>query len=280
VSRTGSPGPYDRLVKTRTPAVVALLLVLTGCTGIGDPAQTKACRALADQVPSIPGVTAATFTDEMVTGLPRCTGEVSLAAGLATGEHGRVVGAVYDVVRGRGVKEVEFTTRFALGTGTLTVASGFPTAEQATRVLEIADSSHADPVEIVYSKPQLLASLHAPLSNAAPAASLRQGLALLRTQPPGGFGELDWYLGGDVLVAPTLTADQAVVLEGLARWFDAHPVVTSYSLRIQAGVQTWRLVTAQEVPDVVRDFATAAASGSEVLVSGSLAGKPPYLTLP
>ncbi|MBI4899600.1 MAG: hypothetical protein HY829_03880, partial [Actinobacteria bacterium] len=227
-----------------------------------------------------PGVTAATFTDEIVTGLPRCTGDVTLAAGLSTSEHGRVVGAVYDVLRGRGVKEVEFTTRFALGTGTLSVTSGFPTAEQAARVLEIAGSSQADPVEIAYSKPELLATLHAPLSTATPGASLRQGLTLLRTRPPAGFSELDWYLGDDVLVAPTLTADQVALLDRLTSWFDAHPVVTSYSLRIQAGVQTWRLVTAQEVPDVVRDFGTAAGSGSKVLVSGSLAGKPPYLTLP
>ncbi|MHB1009154.1 MAG: hypothetical protein ACYC1E_07970 [Propionibacteriaceae bacterium] len=267
-------------MKIGMAGLVALMLVLSGCSGIGNPGQTKACRALADQVPRIAGVTGATFTDAMVGGLPRCTGDVALTQGLSTTERGRVVGAVYDVIRTRGVKEVEFATSFALGGSTLSVASGFPTAEQATRVVEIADSSHAGPVEIAYSRGSLLATLHAPLSSTTPAASLREGIALLRTQPPAGFVELDWYLGQNVIVAPTLTAGDASLLDALASWFQTNPAVTSYTLRIQAGVQTWTLVTSEEVPDIVRDFGTAAGAGATVKVSASLPGKPPYLTFP
>ncbi|HEY5630167.1 MAG TPA: hypothetical protein VIR16_11705 [Candidatus Limnocylindrales bacterium] len=265
-------------MKIGLAGLVALVLVLSGC-GIGDPTQTKACRALADQVPGITGVTEATFTDVMAGGLPRCTGDVTLAQGLSDAERGRVVGAVYDVIRTRGVKEVEFTTRFALGGGTLTVASGLPTAEQATQVLEIASSAHADPVEIAYSKPTLLATFHAPLATTSPAASLREGLALVRMPPPAGYSELDWYLG-DRIVAPTLATDEASRLEGLAAWFDRNPLVTSYTLKIRAGIQTWTLQTSQEAPDVVRDFAATAGAGAPVKVSASLPGKPPYLTLP
>ncbi len=270
--------------------LVALLLALSGCSGIGDPTQTKACRALADQAPGIPGVAAATFTDAIAGGLPICTGDVTLTEGLSTAERGRVVGATYDVIRARAVKEVEFSTRFTLSPGTLTVASGIPTAEQATRVLEIAGSAHADSVEIAYSSPDLLATLHAPLSSTKPGGSLREGVALLRTQPPSGFAELDWYLGDDVLVAPTLTPDQTARLDALASWFDEHAVVTSYRLKIQAGVQAWTLVTSQEAPGVVRDFGAAArsgaagsgttGSGTTVTVSAALRDKPPYLTLP
>lgn len=260
--------------------LVAVVLVLSGCSGIGNPEQTRACRALADQVPGIAGVTRATFTDAMVGGLPRCSGDVVVTQGLSTTERGRVVGAVYDVIRTRAVKEVDFSTSFALGGGTLTVASGFPTSEQATRVMEIADASHADPVEIAYARGSLLATLHAPLSSTAPAASLREGVALLRTQPPAGFVELDWYVGQDVIVAPTLGVDDASRLDLLASWFPKNPAVTSYTLRIQAGVQTWTLVTSQEVPDVVRGFGAAARAGTTVKVSASLPGKPPYLTLP
>ncbi|HSN12053.1 MAG TPA: hypothetical protein VLS51_08100, partial [Propionibacteriaceae bacterium] len=143
-----------------------------------------------------------------------------------------------------------------------------------------ASSAHANPVEIAYSRPQLIGILHAPLSATSPAASLREGLALVRTQPPAGLGELDWYLGDSTIVAPTLTGDEASRLERLASWFERNPVVTSYTLTVQAGVQTWTLVTSQEVPDVVRDFGATAGAGTTVKVSASAVGKPPYLTLP
>jgi hypothetical protein len=261
--------------------LVALILVLlSACNGLGNPDQTKACRALADQVPGISGVKEATFTDAVVNSLPRCAGVVVLDPGLTTSQRGQAVGSMYDVVRTRGVKEVEFNTQFSLGTSTLTVSSGFPTAEQTTSILGIADTAHAYPVELAYSSTGLLATLHARVTSTSPAASLREGTALLRHAPPAGIREIDWYLNETQIIAPNVTSDEAAHLEAIASWFEKNPPVSSYSLKVDAGTRTWALTTTEEVPDVVRDFATVAGLGTTVKVSGSLAGKAPYVTIP
>jgi len=267
-------------VRVRLVVLPVLLLMLSACTGLGNPAQTKACRALADQVPGISGVKEASFTDAIVNSLPRCAGVVVLDPGLTTAQRGQVVGSVYDVVRARGIKEVEFNTQFSLGTSTLMVSSGFPTAEQATSILGIADTSHADPVELAFSSyGGLLATLHARVSSTSPAVSLREGITLLRLALPTGIRGIDWYLNDKQIVAPNITSDEATHLEAIAVWFERNPAVTSYSLTSDSGAQTWALFTSQEVPDVVRTF-PAAGAGTTVTVSASLAGKAPYITIP
>jgi len=270
-------------VRIRVAGVVALMLVLlSACTGQGNPDQTKACRALADQVPGMSGVRDASFTDAIVNSLPRCSGVVVLDPGLSTAQRGQVVGAVYDVVRSRGIKAVEFSTQFSLGASTLLVSSGYPTTAQATSILEIADKAHADPVELAFSSlGGLLATLHARVSSTSPAVSLREGIALLSIAPPTGIREIDWYLNDNQITAPNIAVDEATHLEAVASWFERNPAVTSYTLKVGAGVQAWTLTTATETPDAVRDFAAIpAGSGVTVKVSASLAGKAPYITLP
>jgi hypothetical protein len=261
--------------------LMALVLLLSSCTGLGNADQTKACRALADQVPGISGVKDATFTDAIQNSLPRCAGVVVLDPSLTTAQRAQVVGSVYDVVRTRGVKEVEFNTQFSLGTATLMVASGFPTADQVTSILGIADTAHADPVEISWWTAGLLATMHARLSSTSPAASLREGAALLRIAPPSGLREIDWYLNDRQIIAPTITSDEAAHLEAVASWLEKNPGVTAYYLKVDAGVQNWMLITETEMPDAVRAFAAIpAGAGATVKVSASLAGKQPYITLP
>jgi hypothetical protein len=260
---------------------MALVLMLSGCTGLGNPDQTKACRALADQVPGISGVTAATFTDAIATSLPSCSGVVTLDPSLTTAQRGQVVGSVYDVVRTRGVKEVEFSTAFTAGASTFTVSSGFPTADQATGVLVLADKAHADTAEISWSLATgLVAGVHARLSSTTPAASLREGTALLALSPPTGIREVDWYLNGTQIVSPTITAEEAARFGAVAAWFEKTPAVTWYSLTDESGGLTWALVTTSQVPNVVRDFATVAGAGDTVKVTAAVAGGAPYLTLP
>lgn len=258
---------------------VLLLMLLSACTGLGNPDETKACRALADQAPSISGVTQATFTLAISTGIARCSGDVSLDPGLTTAQRGQVVGSMYDIVRDRGLKAVQFNTAFALGSATLQVSSGFPTAAQATGILDVADQAHADRVELATSPEGLEATLHARLSSTSPAGSLREGIALLRLAPPSGLRALTWHLNDSQIVSTNLTADQAAQLEAIAVWFERNPAVTSYSLTSDSGVQTWALITSQEVPDVVRTF-PAGGAGTTVKVSASLAGKAPYVTIP
>lgn len=268
-------------MRIRAAGVLALLLVLSACSGIGNPDQTKTCRALADQVPSMSGVKDATFTDAISNSLPLCSGVVTLDPALTAGQRGQAVGSVYDLVRTRGVKEVEFSTRFSLGTSTLVVSAGFPTAGQVTRVLTIADTTHADPVEISWSTAGLLATMHAKLTGTSPAASLREATALFQLPVPSGLREIDWYLNDSQIVAPTIASDEAAHLEAIASWFEKNPGVVSYTLTMTEGVQTWELTTATETPDAVREFvAVPAGSGVTVKVSGSLAGKAPYLTVP
>jgi hypothetical protein len=258
-----------------------MLVLLSACTGLGNPDQTKACRALADQVPGISGVKDAAFTDSIVSSLPQCAGVVALDPGLTTQQRGQVVGSVYDLVRTRGVKEVEFSTQFSWGAASLSVNSGFPTADQATGVLAIADTAHADSSEITWSLATgLVATEHVRLASTTPAASLREATALLVVAPPTGVHEIDWYLNDTQVVAPTITADDATRLGTVASWFDKNPAVTSYSLKDDSGVRTWALTTSSEVPDVVRDFASVVGAGSGVKVTGSLAGKAPYVTVP
>jgi len=269
-------------VRVGLAALVALLLVLlSACTGIGDASQTKACRALADQVPGISGVKEATFTDAVVNSLPRCAGVVVLDPGMTTAQRGQAVGSLYDVVRTRGVKQVEFNTQFSLGTSTLTVSSGFPTAEQTTSILGIADTAHADPVELAFSSfGGLIATLHARVTSTSPAASLREGIALLRIAPPTGIREIDWYLNDTQIVAPDITSDEMTHLAAIASWFEKNPSVSSYTVKVDSGVQTWTLITATEIPNAIRDFAAIpAGAGVTVKVSASLAGKAPYITL-
>lgn len=266
-------------MRLRAAGLAALILVLSACTGQGNPDQTKACRALADQVPGISGVKEATFTDAVVNSLPRCAGVVVLDPGLTTAQRGQAVGSVYDVVRTRGVKEVEFSTDFTQGASTLTVSSGFPTTGQAIGVLGIADKAHADVAEIFWSLATgLVAGVHARLASTTPAASLRESTALLQLTPPTGIREIDWYLNDPQIVSPTITADEATRLGAIASWFEKNPAVASYSLTSESGVQTWSLVTTSEVPDVVRAFVVVA--GTSAKVTGGLAGKAPYITLP
>jgi hypothetical protein len=257
-----------------------MLVLLSACTGLGNPDQTKACRALADQVPGMVGVNDAGFTDAIVNSLPRCSGVVVLDPGLSTAQRGQVVGSVYDVVRSRGIKAVEFSTTFSLGASTLLVSSGYPTTAQATSILEIADKAHADPVELAFSSlGGLLATLHARVSSTSPAVSLREGIALLSIAPPTGIREIDWNLNDNQITAPNIAVDEATHLEAIASWFEKNPAVTSYSLTSVAGTQKWALITSVEVPDVVRSF-PAAVSGTTVRLSASLAGKAPYITIP
>lgn len=262
--------------------VLALaLLLLSACTGLGNPDQTKACRALADQVPGISGVKEATFTVAIQSSLPHCAGVVVLDPSLTTAQRGQVVGSAYDVVRTRGLKEVEFSTEFTQGASTFTVTAGFPTADQATGVLGIADTAHADGAEIGWSLATgLVGSVHARLTSTTPAASLREATTLLQLPPPSGLREIDWYLNDTQVSAPTISADDANRLGTIAAWFDKSPTVSSYSLKDDEGVRTWALVTTSEVPEVVRDFATVAGSGATVKVTAAVAGKAPYLTLP
>lgn len=261
--------------------VLAVVLMLSGCTGLGNPDQTKACRALADQVPGISGVTSATFTDSIVNSLPRCSGTVTLAPGLTTAQRGQVVGSVYDVVRTRGIKEVEVSTQFTQGASTFTVAAGFPTADQASGVLAIANTAHADAAQIDWSfDTGLVGGVRARLTGTTPAASLREATALLELTPPAGIREIDWYLNDTQVVSPTITSDQATRLTAIASWFDKNPAVASYTLTMDSGSQTWTLTTTSEVPIVVRDFATVAGSGTTVTVTATVAGKTPYLTIP
>jgi hypothetical protein len=251
-------------VRLRVAGLVALMLVLlSACTGLGNPDQTKACRALADQVPGISGVKDATFTDAVMNSLPRCSGVVVLDPGLSTAQRGQAVGSAYDIVRTRGVKEVEFNTQFSLGAATLLVSSGYPTT------VELAFSSLGG----------LLATLHARVSSTSPAVSLREGIALLSLAPPAGIREIDWYLNDKQIISPNITSDEATHLEAIASWFEKNPAVTSYSLTSDAGIQTWALITSLEVPDVVGTFPTA-GSGTTVRLSASLAGKGPYITIP
>ena len=263
-------------------ALVALLLVLlSACTGIGDASQTKACRALADQVPGISGVKEASFTDAIVNSLPRCSGVVVLDPGLSTAQRGQAVGSAYDIVRTRGVKEVEFNTQFALGTSTLVVSSGFPTAEEVTGVLEVADQARASGIDIAWSLQGLWTTLHASVSSTTPAVSLREAIAVLRLAPPTGIREIDWYLNDTQIISPNITSDEATHLEAVASWFEKNPGVSSYALTVGLGVQTWTLITTTETPDAVRDFAAIpTGSGVTVKVSASLAGKAPYISIP
>ena len=263
-------------------ALVALLLaLLSACTGIGDASQTKACRALADQVPGISGVKEATFTDAIVNSRPRCSGVVVLDPGLSTAQRGQAVGSAYDIVRTRGVKEVEFNTQFSLGTSTLTVSSGFPTAEEVTGVLEVADQARASGIDIAWSLQGLWTTLHASVSSTTPAVSLREGVALLRLAPPTGIREIDWYLNDTQIISPNITSDEATHLEAIASWFEKNPGVSSYALTVDVGVQTWTLITTTETPDAVRGFAAIpTGSGVTVKVSASLAGKVPYISIP
>ncbi len=259
--------------------VMALALLLSGCTGLGNPDQTKACRALAVQVPGITGVKEATFTDAVVSSLPLCSGVVALDSALTTAQRGQVVGSVYDVVRDRGVKEVEFATSFSLGTSTFMVSSGFPTAAQATSILRIADTTHATSAGIDWSLASgLVASVHAPLTSTTPAASLREGAALLRLAPPTGVSAIDWYLNDAQIVSPTISTDQAARFEAVASWFDKTPAVASYSYADESGAPAWALVTTSEVPDVVRGFATVV--GPSATVTAAVQGRSPYITLP
>ena len=267
-------------MRLRVAGLVALMLVLlSACTGLGNPDQTKACRALADQVPGISGVKDATFTDAVMNSLPRCSGVVVLDPGLSTAQRGQAVGSAYDIVRTRGVKEVEFNTQFAPGTSTLTVSSGFPTAEEVTGVLEVADQARASGIDIAWSLQGLWTTLHASVSSTTPAVSLREGVALLRLAPPTGIREIDWYLNDKQIISPNITSDEATHLEAIASWFEKNPGVSSYSLTSDAGIQTWALITSLEVPDVVGTFPTA-GSGTTVRLSASLAGKGPYITIP
>ena len=266
-------------MRFRIAGVLALVLMVSACTGLGNPDQTKACRALADQVPGISGVKDATFTDAIANSLPRCSGVVTLDPSLTTAQRGQVVGSVYDVVRSRGVKEVEFSTQFTQGASTLTVTGGFPTADAATGVLGIADKAHADAVEIDWSLASgLVAGVHARLTSTPPAASLREATALLQLTPPTGIREVDWYLNDTQIVSPTITADDTTRFGAIASWFEKNPGVVSYSLTSESGVQTWSLVTTSEVPDVVRTFAVVV--GTSAKVTAGLAGKAPYITLP
>ena len=269
-------------VRIRVAGLVAILLaLLSACTGLGNPDQTKTCRALADQVPGISGVTDASFTDAIANSLPRCSGVVVLDPSLTTAQRGQAVGSVYDLVRTRGVKEVEFSTQFSLGSSTLLVSAGFPTADQVLSILGIADAAHADPVEISWSTAGLLATMHARLSSTSPADSLREGTALLRLMPPSGLREIDWYLNDTEIIAPTIASDEAAHLAGIASWFEKNPGVVSYTLKVSSDVQTWTLTTETETPDAVRGFvAIPAGSGVTVKVSASLAGKAPYVTIP
>jgi hypothetical protein len=269
-------------VRVGLAALVALLLaLLSACTGIGDASQTKACRALADQVPGISGVKEATFTDAIVNSRPRCSGVVVLDPGLSTAQRGQAVGSAYDIVRTRGVKEVEFNTQFAPGTSTLTVSSGFPTAEEVTGVLEVADQARASGIDIAWSLQGLWTTLHASVSSTTPAVSLREGVALLRLAPPTGIREIDWYLNDTQIISPNITSDEATHLEAIASWFEKNPGVSSYALTVDVGVQTWTLITTTETPDAVRDFAAIpTGSGVTVKVSASLAGKVPYISIP
>ena len=283
----GSPAEHvsarriDR-VKVGPAALVALLLVLlSACTGIGDASQTKACRALADQVPGISGVKEATFTDAIVNSLPRCSGVVGLDPGLTMAQRAQVVGSVYDVVRSRGVKEVEFSTEFSSGTSTLQVSSGFPTAEEVAGVLDFADQARASGIDIAWSFQGLRTTLHASVSSTSPAASLRAAIAVLRLAPPTGIREIDWYLNDNQIISPNITSDEATHLEAIASWFEKNPGVTSYTVKLDSGVQTWALITATEVPDAVGSFAAIpAGSGVTVMVSASVAGKAPYISIP
>ena len=263
-------------------ALVALLLVLlSACTGIGDASQTKACRALADQVPGISGVKEASFTDAIVNSLPRCSGVVVLDPGLSTAQRGQAVGSAYDIVRTRGVKEVEFNTQFALGTSTLVVSSGFPTAEEVTGVLEVADQARASGIDIAWSLQGLWTTLHASVSSTTPAVSLREAIAVLRLAPPTGIREIDWYLNDKQIISPNITSDEATHLEAITSWFEKNPGVSSYALTVDVGVQTWTLITTTETPDAVRGFAAMpTGSGVTVKVSASLAGKAPYISIP
>ena len=263
-------------------ALVALLLaLLSACTGIGDASQTKACRALADQVPGISGVKEATFTDAIVNSRPRCSGVVVLDPGLSTAQRGQAVGSAYDIVRTRGVKEVEFNTQFSLGTSTLQVSSGFPTAEEVTGVLEVADQARASGIDIAWSLQGLWTTLHASVSSTTPAASLREAIAVLRLAPPTGIREIDWYLNDTQIISPNISSDEATHLEAIASWFEKNPGVSSYALTVDLGVQTWTLITTTETPAAVRDFAAIpAGSGVTVKVSASLAGKAPYISVP
>jgi hypothetical protein len=269
-------------VRVGLVALVALLLaLLSACTGIGDASQTKACRALADQVPGISGVKEATFTDAVVNSLPRCSGVVVLDPGLSTAQRGQAVGSAYDIVRTRGVKEVEFNTQFSLGTSTLHVSSGFPTAEEVTGVLEVADQARASGIDIAWSLQGLWTTLHASVSSTTPAVSLREGVALLRLAPPTGIREIDWYLNDTQIISPNITSDEATHLEAIASWFEKNPGVSSYALTVDVGVQTWTLITTTETPDAVRDFAAIPTGpGVTVKVSASLAGKAPYISIP
>jgi len=269
-------------VRVGLAALVALLLaLLSACTGIGDASQTKACRALADQVPGISGVKEATFTDAIVNSRPRCSGVVVLDPGLSTAQRGQAVGSAYDIVRTRGVKEVEFNTQFSLGTSTLQVSSGFPTAEEVTGVLEVADQARASGIDIAWSLQGLWTTLHASVSSTTPAASLREAIAVLRLAPPTGIREIDWYLNDTQIISPNISSDEATHLEAIASWFEKNPGVSSYALTVDVGVQTWTLITTTETPDAVRDFAAIpTGSGVTVKVSASLAGKAPYISIP
>jgi hypothetical protein len=223
----------------------------------------------------------ASFTDAIVDSLPRCAGVVVLDPTLTSAQLAQVVGSVYDVVRTRSVKEVEFNTQFSVGTATLMVASGFPTADQVASILGIADTAHADPVEISWWTAGLLAAMHARLSSTSPATSLREAIVLIRIAPPSGLRELDWYLNDSQIIAPTITSDEAAHLEAVASWLEKNPGVTAYTLKVDAGVQSWALTTETEVPDAVRAFAAIpAGAGMVVKVSANLAGKQPYITMP
>ena len=267
-------------MRVRVAGLVALMLVLlSACTGLGNPDQTKACRALADQVPGISGVKDASFTDAIVNSLPRCAGVVVLDPGLSTAQRGQAVGSTYDIVRTRGVKEVEFSTQFSLGTSTLLVSSGYPTTAQATSILEIADKAHADPVELAFSSGGLLATLHARVSSTSPAVSLREGIALLSIAPPTGIREIDWYLNDNQITAPNIAVDEATHLEAIASWFEKNPGVSSYSLPRSPGPRRG--------PD---HLCGSSRRGAHVPGSGvghhrqavrlSRAGKAPYITIP
>jgi len=161
------------------------------------------------------------------------------------------------------------------------VSSGFPTAEEVTGVLEVADQARASGIDIAWSLQGLWTTLHASVSSTTPAVSLREAIAVLRLAPPTGIREIDWYLNDTQIISPNITSDEATHLEAVASWFEKNPGVSSYALTVGLGVQTWTLITTTETPDAVRDFAAIpTGSGVTVKVSASLAGKAPYISIP
>ncbi len=254
--------------------------LLSGCSLlVGDERVEESCQTLNDGASLVPGVSRAGWQMVSPAGMPTCAGSVGLDGSLSAAEQGRAVGTVYDLVRTSG-QAVAISTTISAGDVVLRVRSGFPSAATATGMLELMARAGSTEGELLGGS-GFSATVKAHLSSTSPGASLREGVALMSIAAPEGVRRISWIFEATTIQSPSVDADVADRLNGLAAWFDDHPVVISFGMRKESS-SVWDLTTAVEVPDDVRAFADLAALvwADTVTVTARVPGKAPYVTVP